>query len=86
MSRKEFEDISIPKWKIALKGATGKVYRVFKNPSEFETVEAENASEAVIKSGITKVYMVKYGAYENMDTFEGGSLEPDNGTEQAATA
>lgn len=61
MSRKEFEDISIPKWKIAVKSAAGRVYRVFKSATEFETVEAENASEAVQKSGISNVYMIKYG-------------------------
>jgi hypothetical protein len=86
MSRKEFEDISIPKWKIALKGATGKVYRVFKNAQEFETIQAENASEAVTKSGITNVYMVKYGAFENVDTYDNGALERDNGETEVASA
>lgn len=74
MSRKEFEDISISKWKLAVKSAAGRVYRVFKSATEFETVEAENASDAVIKSGITKVYMVKYGSSDGDYMIESGQL------------
>ena len=74
MSRKEFEDISIPKWKITVKSAANRVYRVFKNESEYETVEAENASEAVIKSGISKIYMIKYGAADDAYMIDGGGL------------
>lgn len=65
MASKEFEDISIPSWKLSLADAAGKVYRVFKNAHEFELVEAENASEAIRKCGTQDVYMVKFG---NVDT------------------
>jgi hypothetical protein len=53
MPKKEFEDISIPKRKLVRGGATSKLYRVFKSSTEFETVEADNATDAIAKSGIT---------------------------------
>ena len=74
MSRKEFEDISIPKWKITVHSGASRVYRVFKNETEFETVEAENASEAVQKSGISKIYMIKYGAADDAYMINSGGL------------
>ena len=77
MSRKEFEDISIAKWKVAAKCAVNRVYRVFKNSTEFETVEAENASEAVQKSGITDVYMIKYGAMDDTYMYQSNMLTKD---------
>jgi hypothetical protein len=77
MSRKEFEDISIPKWKIAVKSAANRVYRVFKSATEFETVEAENASDAVQKSGISKVYMIKYGAADDAYMLDSTQLAKD---------
>lgn len=77
MSRKEFEDISIAKWKVAAKSAANRVYRVFKNSSEFEVVEAENASEAVQKSGISNVYMIKYGAMDDTYMYQSNMLTKD---------
>lgn len=77
MSRKEFEDISITKWKIAVKSAANRVYRVFKSPTEFEMVEAENASEAVQKSGITDVYMIKYGEMDDTYMYQSNMLTKD---------
>ena len=74
MSRKEFEDISITKWKITVNSAVNRVYRVFESAGVFKTVEAENASEAVAKSGITKVYMIKYGAADDMYMIGTGGL------------
>jgi hypothetical protein len=75
MLKKEFEEISIPKWKLAVSAAS-KIYRVFKSPTEFETVEAESASEAVQKLGIKNVYKVKFGAMDNMTQFEQAMLTP----------
>jgi hypothetical protein len=83
MSRKEFEDISIPKWKITVKSAANRVYRVFKNENEFETIEAENASEAVQKSGLSKIYMIKYGASDDAYMIDGGKLTKEEAAPQA---
>ena len=70
MSKLEFEDISIPRWKLALNGllpdAAQKIYRVFSSGSEFVTVEAANATEAAAKSGLAKVLMIKIGARDDM--------------------
>ena len=74
MSRKEFEDISISKWKITTKSGLSRVYRVFTTESEFQTVEAENASEAVQKSGLSKIYMIKYGQADDAYMIESGGM------------
>lgn len=70
MPIKEFEDISIPKWKLALNGdmlsASKKVYRVYKTAAEFVTIEAASATEAAAKSGMDKVFMIKSGAMDDM--------------------
>lgn len=76
MSKKEFEEISITKWKLAVGNAAAKVYRVFKSPTEFETVEAECASEAVHKLGLRKVHKVKFGAMDDTDRFDQSMLAP----------
>lgn len=74
MRNREFEDISIPKWKVAMSNAAIKVYRVFKNAKEFETIEAESVNEAISKSGLTKVFMVKSGARDTTTTINSGLL------------
>lgn len=65
MASKEFEALSIPKWKINIADSTAKIYRVFKNAYEFETIEAENASEAISKCGTQHVFMIKFGKIDN---------------------
>ena len=86
MSKKEFEDISISKWKITVKSAADRVYRVFKSPTEFEMVEAQNASEAVAKSGIANVYMIKYGFADDAYMIESGQLTKDDSASGTAIA
>lgn len=70
MSNKEFEDISISKWKFATNGtindAAKKVYRVFKSEKEFVVVEAESATEAAVKSGYEKVILIRLGHRDDM--------------------
>lgn len=70
MSGREFEDISIPKWKFATNGVIDstvfKIYRVFSSASEFITVEAISATDAAMKSGMTKIYMIKIGPRDDM--------------------
>lgn len=74
MASKEFEALSIPHWKLNLSGASAKVYRVFKNSREFETIEAENATEAISKCGTQGIYKVKFGSYDSTDILEKGLL------------
>lgn len=78
MSNKEFEDISIPKWKLSLDGEVKKSYRVYKTKSEFTVVEAESATEAVAKSGFEKVVMVKIGARDEATTLDRSMLFADS--------
>jgi len=66
VSNKEFEDISIPKWKLSIEGVAKKVYRVYSTEKEFVTVEAESATEAAAKSNLKKVIMIKSGAMDDM--------------------
>ena len=65
MASKEFEALSIPEWKLNLADASAKIYRVFKNAAEFETIEAENATEAISKCGTQDVFMIKFGQIDN---------------------
>jgi len=74
MASKEFEDISIPEWKLSLADATAKVYRVFKNAKEFEMVEAENATEAISKCGTQAIFMVKFGSMDNINIYQQSML------------
>jgi hypothetical protein len=62
MGIKEFEDISVPKWKLTMNATVGKVYRVFKNATEFETVQAESAAEAMKKCECKKVFKILSGS------------------------
>ncbi len=77
MRNKEFEDISIPKWKLSGNMASGKVYRVFKNATEFETVEAESAKEAISKCGLKSAFMIKPGAMDEVTLIDQSMLLPD---------
>ncbi|PIR31918.1 MAG: hypothetical protein COV36_06230 [Alphaproteobacteria bacterium CG11_big_fil_rev_8_21_14_0_20_44_7] len=78
MPNKEFEAISIPKWKLALQNTASKVYRVFKSPEEFEMIEADSASEAVQKSGIKDVYKVLFGEMDNVGVIDQSMLAEDS--------
>lgn len=51
-----------------------KVYRVFKNKTEFVTIEAASATEAVVKSGIEKVFMIRSGARDDMTMLDRSML------------
>ena len=75
MPKKEFEDISIPKRKLVKGGATSKLYRVFKSRTEFETVEADNATDAIAKSGIKRVFKIKFGLMDDMNNLSKNQLE-----------
>ena len=77
MSNKEFEDIAIQKWKLVFRQTAGKVYRVFKNSTEFQTIEADSASEAALKSGIIGVYKIKYGSMDDTDYVDQTMLARD---------
>lgn len=77
MSKYEFEELSIPKWKIGSNAVANKVYRVFKDDVEFSEVEAASASEAIEKSGMEDAYMVKSGSADSMTVFDQGMLVAD---------
>ena len=81
MSAREFEDISIPKWKLAINGAVEnaaeRVYRVYSNKNEFVTVQAISATEAAAKSGLTNVYMIKFGQMDDMTMLDRSMLMAD---------
>lgn len=78
MSAHEFEDISIPKWKLninsAVEGTGLKIYRVFSSENEFVTVQADNATDAVQKSGMKKIHMIRVGAQDDMSMLERSML------------
>lgn len=74
MASKEFEELSITEWKLSSEDGDAKVYRVFKNASEFDLVEAENATDAISKCGTQDVFMIKYGHVDNMDVVAKGLL------------
>ena len=79
MRNVEFEDFAIPKWKIAMKNAAGKAYRVFKNEKEFETIEAESVNEAITKSGFKKVFKVIPAFMGDQYLFQQSMLVNDEG-------
>jgi hypothetical protein len=85
MASKEFEDISIPEWKMTIADASAKVYRVWKNAAEFETIEAENASEAISKCGTQHVFKIKFGSMDSMDILEQDMLAKMQITAEPAT-
>lgn len=85
MSKKEFEEISIPKWKLAIHNTAAKAYRVFKSAEEFDMVEAESASEAFAKSGLEDVYKIEFGAGEIRGNIDQSMLEEVVEAVEAAT-
>lgn len=78
MSSREFEDISIPKWKLTINGAgedaAMSVYRVFSSPTEFVTVQATSATDAVAKSNLQKVFMIRINAMDDMTMLDRSML------------
>lgn len=67
MSKNQFEEVSLPKWKLAFGETAGKVYRVFKNEEEFEEIEASSANEAMQKSGLETAFQIKQGARDSVE-------------------
>lgn len=74
MASKEFEDMLIPEWKLSASTGEAKIYRVFKNEDEFETIEAENASDAISKCGTQDVFMIKFGGVDDGGIIDQGLL------------
>ena len=70
MARKEFEEVSIPKWNLIHKESEGKFYRVYKNPKEFEEVEASSANEAMQKAGFEDVFEVRIGKIDDVEVLD----------------
>lgn len=77
MSSKEFEDISIPKWKLSNQAVDKKIYRVYSSATEFQVVEAESATEAAVKSGLAKVIMIKHGERDELTMIDKSMLFAD---------
>ena len=74
MGKYEFEEVSLPKWKVTFLETADKVYRVFKSADEFEEVEATSANEAVQKAGIEDVYEIRVGSMDAVSVFDQSHL------------
>ena len=70
MAKKEFEEVSLPMWKLAFAETAGKIYRVFKSETEFEEIEATSANEAIQKAGFDEVFQIKIGAMDEVTVLE----------------
>lgn len=77
MSKYEFEELSIPKWKISANAVANKVYRVYQQNGEFSEIEASSANEAIKKSGMEDAYMIKSGRADYRNVFDKDMLIAD---------
>lgn len=65
MAKMEFEPIILPLRVISEEAVQG--YRVYKNPTEFVTVDAAMAAEAIEKSGVSNPFRVVRAELEVSD-------------------